>query len=241
MHIKRIILALSVSVLTACATPHLDESTHGHAHVSDPDHGGEVHSGSGILDTKVVKATRDAPEYTQFANNIEIINNVSEAMENTSSTFTHEGYFSPLLFGETLRAYILRLEPGMFLSEHPHPTESIVYTMGGRWVLSSEEKRQIMETGSIFHFGSNMPTGWEAAFSEGADLLIFKRKREGETYQSFTEGMRNLAVNLDERHKDGETFYYHQLAPNHPAVVFAKQHNPNFDQLMKTPKPTAHK
>ncbi|WP_156945864.1 cupin domain-containing protein, partial [Hyphomonas johnsonii] len=186
----------------------------------------------------MVRATNLAPEYVQLANNVEIIENVSAASMGGSRTFTHEGYFAPLLFGEQLRAYTLRLEPGMFLSEHPHPTESIVYTMSGRWVLCSEGKRQVMEAGSIFHFGSNMPTGWEAAFPEGADVLIFKMKREGEDYKSFAEGMAATAASIEKQLKEGTSFYYHQLAADHPAIVFAKQHNPAFDQLLEASKTT---
>ncbi|OZB14392.1 MAG: hypothetical protein B7X53_13975 [Hyphomonas sp. 34-62-18] len=158
-----------------------------------------------------VAATPSSPEYIQLANNVEIIESIQEAMSSGSATFTHEGYFGPLLFGEELRAYTLRLEPGMFLSEHPHPTESIVYTLSGRYVLCSEGKRKVMEAGSIFHFGSNMPTGWEAPFAEGAEILIFKKKRDGDDYDSFVTGIGEMAATLDVQMKDGEPFYYHQL------------------------------
>ena len=127
----------------------------------------------------------------------------------------------------------------MFLSEHPHPTESIIYTMGGRWVLCSEGKRQVMEAGSTFHFGSGMPTGWEAPFPEGAEILIFKKKKEGETYQSFTQGIGEMSETLDAQYREGEPFYYHQLAADHPAIQFARMKNPDFDEVLEASKPAA--
>ncbi len=237
--IKLFAFTICMTALTACATPHEANSDHDHGQTHSPAPASELGraSGSDILAATIVPSTNDAPGYIQFANNVEIIEDVSEAMENASSTFTHEGHFGPLLFGESLRAYTLRLEPGMFLSEHPHPTESIVYTLSGRWVLSSEGKRQVMEAGSIFHFGSNMPTGWEAPFAEGAEMLIFKMRREGEDYHSFTDGIRALAKDLDKEYREGEAFYFHQLAPDHPAVLFAREHNPGFDQLVESSRP----
>jgi quercetin dioxygenase-like cupin family protein len=211
------------------------EESHGHSHAPDGSH---VMPGD-IKPAMVIQATPSSPEYIQLATNVEIIESVDEAMKGASSTFTHEGYFGPLLFGEELRNYTLRLEPGMFLSEHPHPTESIIYTMGGRWVLCSEGKRQVMEAGSTFHFGSGMPTGWEAPFPEGAEILIFKKKKEGETYQSFTQGIGEMSETLDAQYREGEPFYYHQLAADHPAIQFARMKNPDFDEVLEASKPAA--
>ena len=230
--------AASPSPTTDSAKPAVSEQTsdeaHGHSHAADGSHfmPGEVEP------AMTVGATPTSPEYIQLANNVEIIESVQEAMNSGSATFTHEGYFGPLLFGEELRAYTLRLEPGMFLSEHPHPTESIVYTLSGRYVLSSEGKRKVMEAGSIFHFGSNMPTGWEAPFAEGAEILIFKKKREGDHYDSFVAGIKDMAAGLDVQLKDGEPFYYSQLPADHPAIQFARSKNPDFNAVLETSGPT---
>ena len=211
------------------ATAQTSDEAHGHSHAADGSH---VMPGE-VKPAMTVAATPNSPEYIQLANNVEIIESVQEAMNSGSATFSHEGYFGPLLFGEELRAYTLRLEPGMFLSEHPHPTESIVYTLSGRYVLCSEGKRKVMEAGSIFHFGSNMPTGWEAPFAEGAEILIFKKKRDGDDYKSFVTGIGEMAATLDVQMKDGEPFYYHQLPADHPAIQFARSKNPDFNAVLE--------
>ena len=185
-----------------------------------------------MLPAAVVAATPVSPEYLQLATNVEIIEDVSAVAASECSQFTHEGYFAPLLFGEELRAFCLKLEPGMFLAEHPHPKESIVYTIAGRWVLCSEGKRKVMPAGSIFHFGSDMPTGWEAPFADGALLLICKKIRENDTYESYAQGTESMARDIDEQLESGEAFYYHQLPTDHPAIQFAREHNPDFDDVL---------
>ena len=216
---KNILLLLTGGLFMACAQEAGDE-------------GNTQQQEGPILEAAVVEATDFAPEYIQHATNVEILTSVETALRSPSSTLTHEGYFGPLLFGEGLRAFYIRLEPGMFLSEHPHPTESIVYTMSGRWVLCSEGKRQVMEAGSVFHFGSNAPTGWEAPFPEGALLFVVKQLEEGLDYESYTTDIRAMAEQLDEEMADGSVFYFNQLEPDHPAIQFAREHNPNFDELL---------
>ena len=210
-----------------------DADSHGHSHAPDGSH----YIPGDVKPAMTIAATPNSPEYIQLANNVEIIESVEEAMNGGSATFTHEGYFGPLLFGEELRAYTLRLEPGMFLSEHPHPTESIIYTLSGSWVLCSEGKRKVMEAGSIFHFGSDMPTGWEAPFAGGADILIFKKKRDGDNYEAFVSGIGEMAATLDAQMADGEPFYYHQLSGDHPAIQFARSKNPDFEAVLAASKP----
>ena len=104
-------------------------------------------------------ASAIAPAFTDLGPGVQVLENASIAARSESRTFTHEGYFAPLLFGEDLRVFSLRLEPGMFLAEHPHPTGSIDYTVQGRWVLCPGGNRQVMETGSVFHFAPSASTG----------------------------------------------------------------------------------
>jgi len=205
-----------------------DHADHGHP----PGHSDDAGQEGTVFPATVIEATDFAPEYIQHATNIEIITDVKAGLQTPSNTFTHEGNFGPLLFGEGLRAFYIQLEPGMFLAEHPHPTESLVFTVSGRWVLCSEGKRQVMEAGSVFHFGSNAPTGWEAPFPEGAFLYIVKQLEEGLDYESYTTDIRNLAEQLDREMAEGGVFYYHQLEADHPAIQFARQHNRDFDEIL---------
>ena len=223
-------LALFVAgiMALACAQEAAEEADQGHTHGPGADH---QHEGE-LLPATVVGATDFAPEFVQHATGVEIIPDVYGGLESLSNTFTHEGNFGPLLFGESIRSFYIRLEPGMFLAEHPHPTESLVFTVSGRWVLCSEGKRQVMEAGSTFHFGSNAPTGWEAPFPEGAFLYIVKQFEEGLDYESYTSDIRSLAEQLDQEMSEGSVFYYHQLPPDHEAIQFAREHNPNFDEIL---------
>ena len=112
MNTKAIIPAMIALSLAACSGQTLaqdDADSHGHSHAPDGSH----YIPGDVQPAMTIAATPNSPEYIQLANNVEIIESVSEAMNSGSATFTHEGYFGPLLFGEELRAYTLRLEPGM--------------------------------------------------------------------------------------------------------------------------------
>ena len=200
------------------------------------DHGDTPHSAAGakkpILEKKTVAATPVSPEFIQLAKNVEIIPNIENALKSVG-VLTHEGVFGPLLFAEQTRAFFIELKPGMFLGEHPHSTGSIIYTVRGKWVLASEGKRQVMEAGSLFRFGNNMPTGWEAPFPEGAFLLVVKIKQKGEAYEPFMNGLKKMQGSLEKERASGAPFYYNALKPDHPAIVFAKSVNPKFDEVLK--------
>lgn len=202
------------------------------AHTHGTSHSHEM-SDSDFPDKKVVPATATAPEYIQLANNVEVIPSLENAVKSPAALLTHEGLFGPLLFAEQNRAFFIELKPGMFLGEHPHDTGSIVYTVRGKWVLASEGKRQVMETGSLFRFGDKMPTGWEAPFGEGALLLIVKGKHGTETYEGFNQGIKSMQATVDKQRKGGEPFYFNELKPDHPAIRFARSVNPAFDDVLK--------
>ena len=218
-------LMLSAS---ACA----QQSNHGHSHGHTHSHGdGPAHSHE-ILPKKTVAETELTPEYIQLATNVEIIPSLEKAVKGKASQMTHEGLFGPLLFAERERAFFIELQPGMFLEEHPHSTGSIIYTVRGKWVLASEDKRHVMEAGSLFRFGDNMPTGWEAPFAEGALLLIVKTKGEGENYEAFNKGIRSMQELVDAEKKNGVAFYYNALKADHPAIQYARSVNPDFDSVL---------
>ncbi|MEH0168534.1 cupin domain-containing protein [Roseateles microcysteis] len=204
------------------------------AHGDDHKHKDDKNKAA-ILEKKTVPATAAVPEYVQLAKNVEVIPNIENAVK-SSGVLTHEGLFGPLLFAEQTRAFFIELKPGMFLGEHPHDLGSIIYTVRGKWVLASEGKRQVMEAGSLFRFGDNMPTGWEAPFGEGALLLVVKLKGKTTSYENFNSGLKTMAVQLEKERKSGIPFYFSELKPDHPAVVFARSVNPNFDAVLKSIK-----
>lgn len=215
-------IALLSLVLPLCAFAHGDDAK-------------QKQDKAKILEKKVVAATAAAPEYVQLAKNVEVIPNLENAVK-SSGVLTHEGLFGPLLFAEQTRAFFIELKPGMFLGEHPHDLGSIIYTVRGKWVLASEGKRQVMEAGSLFRFGDNMPTGWEAPFADGALLLVVKLKGKTDSYDNFNKGLKSMQVSLDKERKSGVPFYFNELKPDHPAVVFARSVNPNFDAVLKSIK-----
>jgi quercetin dioxygenase-like cupin family protein len=208
---------------------------HGHSHDK-----GHSHATPAVNDAKpavrpkqVVPATATSPEYVQLATNVEVIPNIEDAVKGPSAVLTHEGLFGPLLFAEQTRAFFIELKPGMFLEEHPHAVGSIIYTVRGKWVLASEGKRQVLEAGSLFRFGDNMPTGWEAPFAEGALLLIVKPKMETTSYEIFNTGIKSMQATVDKDRKAGMPFYFNELKPDHPAIAFARSVNPKFDDVLK--------
>ncbi|MBK8291039.1 MAG: cupin domain-containing protein [Flammeovirgaceae bacterium] len=203
------------------------DGSHSHSHDSVT-----VKAPADTLEKRVVVATPVSPEYVQLATNVEVIPNINDAVKSVG-VLTHEGIFGPLLFAEDIRSFFIELKPGMFLSEHPHPTESIVYTVKGKWVLCSEGKRQVMETGSVFHFGSNMPTGWEAPFADGALLFVVKSKEAGENYEPYMKGLKEMVQTLDQERANGNPFYFNELKADHPAILFARSVNPDFDEVLK--------
>ncbi|OYZ13036.1 MAG: hypothetical protein B7Y35_13880 [Sphingomonadales bacterium 28-64-96] len=202
---------------------------HGHSHDDPSD---EAPKGA-VAPKQVMAATPVSPEYVQLATNVEVIPNIEMAVKSQAAQLTHEGLFGPLLFAEQNRAFFIELKPGMFLAEHPHATGSIIYTVRGKWVLASEGKRQVMEAGSLFRFGDNMPTGWEAPFSEPALLLVVKGKQGREDYTTFYSGIKSMQATVDTDMKKGGVYYFNQLKGEHPALTFARSVNPNFDSVLK--------
>jgi quercetin dioxygenase-like cupin family protein len=231
---KNLVFPLFVLMLVSCKQQE-QADPNAHIHADGSTHSHEAPAGQVDIDTlakQTYPATAISPEFIQLANNIEIIPNIVDAVSSVG-VLTHEGIFGPLLFAESSRAFFIELKPGMFLSEHPHPTESIVYTVSGKWVLCSEGKRQVMETGSLFHFGSNMPTGWEAPFAEGAFLLVVKIKENGAAFEPYMQGLKDMAIMLDNERKGGMQFYFNELDAEHEAIIFAKSVNPDFDEVLK--------
>ena len=225
-------ISLLLILMPICVSAqNVNKEKHSHDHGDKP-HSSAAGTKTAILEKKTVAATPVSPAFVQLAKNVEVIPNIEDALK-TVGVLTHEGVFGPLLFAEKTRAFFIELKPGMFLFEHPHSTGSIVYTVRGKWVLASEGKRQVMEAGSLFRFGDNMPTGWEAPFADGALLLVVKSKKKGEAYEPFIKGLNKMKVSLDKERAKGNKFYFNELKPDHPAIVFARSVNPNFDEVLK--------
>lgn len=135
---------------------------------------------------------------------------------------TLEGRIGPLLMGEELRAHYIEMQGGLYCEEHPHPTESLIFTVRGRWVLCSGQRRHIMNPGTFFWFGPNTPTGYEVPFEEPAFILIFKGGEDGMDDESFLEYLRGLKDRLEVQHEQGTPFKMEELSRDHPARLFAQ-------------------
>jgi hypothetical protein len=119
---------------------------------------------------------------------------------------------------------------GMFLEEHPHGSESIIFTVRGSWVLCSQGRRQLMKPGSLYRFAANISTGYEVPFKEDAYILIFKADRTTKVEKQFVDYLKGLAARLEREHKSGTPFLLKELPEDHPARRFAREVNPKFDE-----------
>ena len=139
---------------------------------------------------------------------------------------TVEGRLVPLLSGERIKSHIIVMHPGQYASAHAHPTESIIYTISGRWVSATTtedggEVRTVISEGDLFRFGDNVPTGYETPFDEPAVILILKGGSA--TREEMEAGMRSAKATLDSEAAEGEPFFYVELDADHPAVLFARE------------------
>ncbi|WP_445349083.1 alpha/beta fold hydrolase [Desulforudis sp. DRI-14] len=150
---------------------------------------------------------------------IRVVGDVTDARQNPGVT-TLEGRIGPLLKGEGCQAHYIEMPPGLYCAEHPHATESLIYTVRGRWVLASGGVRKLMRPGSLFWFGAGVPTGYEVPFDEPAFILIFKGQRSEESDEAFFEYLRRLAGRLEEERAGGQPFTFDELPPEHPARIF---------------------
>jgi pimeloyl-ACP methyl ester carboxylesterase/quercetin dioxygenase-like cupin family protein len=172
--------------------------------------------------------TEFAPERLQFAPGVEIIEDVTNRSK-TVGVDTLEGRIGPLLLAEQSQATFIEMPSGLYLDEHPHGSESIIYTASGRWVLCSQGRRRVMKPGSLFRFDANIPTGYEVPFPESATILIFKERRTTRAEKEFVEYLRGLADKLKKEQATGTPFLLKNLPADHPARVFAREINAGFE------------
>lgn len=154
----------------------------------------------------------------EFPNGIRVVNSV-DALPGVD---TLEGKIGPVIRGQASQAHFIDMPAGMFCLEHPHATESLIYTVRGSWVLVSDDRRFVMRPNSIFWFGADISTGYEVPFDEDALILIFKGQRSEQSDEEFIEYLKGLRSRLEHRHADGEPFLIAELPLDHPCRKFAR-------------------
>jgi hypothetical protein len=130
----------------------------------------------------------------------------------------------PLLSGQKIRSHMIVMHAGQYCEAHPHETESIIYTISGRWVFCTvedgKEVRTVIEPNDLFHFPGGVPTGFETPFGEDASILIVKSGSE--SYEEMANGISGARDELAKDAAEGVPFYYKDLAGDHPARVYAR-------------------
>lgn len=134
---------------------------------------------------------------------------------------TLEGRVGPLLAAARGGCHYIDMPAGLYLEEHPHESESLIYTVRGRWVLCSGGERRLMQPGSLFWFGDGIPTGYEVPFDDNAYILIFKTG-EREPVEQFLEYLGGMAERVAREHASGTPFLLRELPEAHPARAFAR-------------------
>ena len=139
---------------------------------------------------------------------------------------TVEGTLVPLLTGEAIRSHLIVMHAGQYCDAHPHDSESIIYTISGRWVFATTEDgkpvRTVINQGDLFHFPAGVPTGFETPFDEAAVILILKGGG-GSSYEEMAAGMVEARDMLAEEAASGIPFTYRDLPEDHLARAYATE------------------
>ncbi len=215
----------------ALAWLHAVAPVHGHHHPHAAEPAGPVPHGlysRALQAPEVEPKTAVSPERFHLAPGVSIVNNILEPGK-VPGVETLEGVIGPLLRTPEMRAHYIDMPGGMYLDEHPHAKGSIIYTVRGRWGLKSLGRWHLMEPGSLYWFGDNIPTGYQVPFKEDAYILIFKAIG-GDDDEAFMNYLRELAAKLEHEHKSGTVFHLTELPPSDPALEFARKVNPRFDE-----------
>jgi len=133
-----------------------------------------------------------------------------------------EGTLIPLMAGATIRAQVIDMPAGLFVAAHPHPTESLILTISGRWVFCSGPDRVVLEPGDLLHFPPDVPTGFEVPFDEPAILYITKGDGGGQSLDDSRTFLAAAAGRMAEEADHGEVFSLAELPEDHPARVYAR-------------------
>lgn len=199
--------------------------------VPSPSKGGTVEKTPGqraFEKLEIDPKTATTPERVQLAPGIEIIADIT-SKEKTAAVETLEGRIGPLLLAEKSQAHFIDMQGGIYVEEHGHSTESIIYTVKGQWVLCSKGRRYLMKPGTLFRFEVNTPTGYEVPFKESAFILIFKGARTTKVEKEFIDYLKGFQTRLEKEHKEGVPYMLTDLKKDHAALKFAREVNPKFD------------
>lgn len=173
-------------------------------------------------------ATGVWPERLHLAPGVTVIENILDPLK-APGVDTLEGRIGPLLRAAQMRAHFIEMPGGLYVAEHPHAKGSIIYTVRGRWGLSSAGRWHLMGPGSLFWFDDGVPTGYQVPFQESAYILIFKAM-PGEDDAAFAEYLRELAQGLEVEQRNGTPFRLADLPEDHPALEFARRVNPRLGE-----------
>jgi len=133
-----------------------------------------------------------------------------------------EGTLVPLMAGATIRAQLIHMPPGLYVAAHPHPTESLILTIAGRWVFCNGPDRTVLELGDLLHFPPEVPTGFEVPFDEPAVIFIAKGDGGGKSVTESRAFLAEAAARMADEEHHGAVFGLGELPEDHPARVFAR-------------------
>ncbi|MBX3442682.1 MAG: alpha/beta fold hydrolase [Planctomyces sp.] len=188
----------------------------------------EPFASRGAAGVELTEPTEFEPARVFLAPGVQLVEEITNA-ERTAGVTTLEGRIGPLLLAEGCQAHFIDMPGGMYCEEHPHSSESIIYTVRGRWVLCSGGRRWLMKPGTLFHFAANTPTGYEVPFEESAYLLIFKGRRTIGEEREFIEYLQGLAERLEREQSAGVPWLLKDLPDGHSALEFGRSVNPSYD------------
>jgi quercetin dioxygenase-like cupin family protein len=152
---------------------------------------------------------------------IQIIEDVGDNAKNPGVE-TLEGRIGPLIKGDASQAHYIEMQGGLFCAEHPHSTESLIYTVRGEWILCSNGRRHVMRPGSLFWFKAGTPTGYEVPFKKPAYILIFKGAKDNLDNKAFFDYLLGMNQKLLQQQEKGTPFKMSDLPEDHQAKIFAR-------------------
>jgi len=146
---------------------------------------------------------------------------IVDTLEGLRGVDTLEGRIGPVVSGERGSAHYITMPAGMYCAPHTHPSESIIFTIDGDWVLCSEGRRHVMRTGSTYFMPAHVETGYEVPFPAPATLFIakFEGAMDADEFLRYLEGLRERLL---ARHREGEPFLLEELPADHGARVYAE-------------------